>query len=621
MSGKQKKALIKIIISVLTSILYFVIPNKIISLIILGAGYITVGYDILRKAFKGILNKDLFNENFLMAVATIGAFIIGEFFEGVAVMIFYQIGELFQSVAVGKSRQNIAKLMDIAPVYANLITEDGIVKVSPDEVETGSVIIVNVGEKVPIDGIVIEGESYLDTVALTGEFVPREVKTGENVVSGCINSTASLKIKTTKKYEDSTVAKILDLVENQAMKKSKSENFITEFARVYTPVVCIIALILAIVPPFITYIIYGDAEIRTWVVRALTFLVISCPCALVISVPLGFFGGIGCASEKGILIKGSNYFETLTKVKHFVFDKTGTLTSGEFAVTDVCCGENFTEKEVLYYGALAESGSIHPVAESIKKAYGEEIDIKDVKSVKELAGHGVYATWEEKKIYAGNRKLMESFDIEIPEYFEEKSGTKVYVGIDKEFVGVIILDDKLKPDIHKTIFKLKKIANAKTYMLTGDTKEVAERIGADAGIETVHSSLLPHEKVKQLEKIIKSVSDGEKVAYIGDGINDSPVLARADVGIAMGGLGSDAAIEASDIVLMDDAPSKLIVAIKIAKKTLSCVKQNIIFSLGIKGICLILGALGLVGMGVAVFADVGVMVLAVLNSMRTLHYK
>lgn len=581
--------------------------------------YFVIGYDILRKAFKGILNKQVFDENFLMAIATVGAMLLGEFKEGVAVMLFYQIGELFQSCAVGKSRRNIAALMDIRPDYANIIVDGQIEQVDPDDVEIGTEIVVNPGEKVPIDGIITEGNTTLNTSALTGESVPRDAKEGGEVISGCINMTGAIKLKTTKEFGDSTVSKILDLVENSSMKKSRSENFITKFARYYTPAVCYGALALAILPPIVRLIMGMSPDFPDWIIRALTFLVISCPCALVISIPLSFFGGIGCASSNGILVKGSNYLEELSKTKYIVFDKTGTLTKGVFEVNKIYPAKDFDEKTLLYFAAYAESGSSHPISQSLKKAYGEKIDLEKVKNIEEIAGHGVQADVDGKKVSAGNIKLMKKLGINPSDEHDE--GTIVYVAVDGVYAGCITISDIIKPTTKMAIAELKKNGMKKTVMLTGDSKKVAHKVATEIGIDMVRSELLPGDKVEQVEKLLAEKGDKEALAFVGDGINDAPVLSRADIGVAMGALGSDAAIEAADVVLMDDNPAKIALAMKISKRTLEIVRENIIFALAIKAICLVLGALGIANMWVAIFADVGVMVLAVLNATRALRIK
>lgn len=581
--------------------------------------YFVIGYDILRKAFKGILNKQVFDENFLMAIATVGAMLLGEFKEGVAVMLFYQIGELFQSCAVGKSRRNIAALMDIRPDYANIIVDGQIEQVDPDDVEIGTEIVVNPGEKVPIDGIITEGNTTLNTSALTGESVPGDAKAGEEVISGCINMTGAIKLKTTKEFGDSTVSKILDLVENSSMKKSRSENFITKFARYYTPAVCYGALALAILPPIVRLIMGMSPDFPDWIIRALTFLVISCPCALVISIPLSFFGGIGCASSNGILVKGSNYLEELSKTKYIVFDKTGTLTKGVFEVNKIYPAKDFDEKTLLYFAAYAESGSSHPISQSLKKAYGEKIDLEKVNNIEEIAGHGVQADVDGKKVSAGNIKLMKKLGINPSDEHDE--GTIVFVAVDGVYAGCITISDIIKPTTKMAIAELKKNGMKKTVMLTGDSKKVADKVATEIGIDMVRSELLPGDKVEQVEKLLAEKGDKEALAFVGDGINDAPVLSRADIGVAMGALGSDAAIEAADVVLMDDDPAKIALAMKISKRTLEIVRENIIFALAIKAICLVLGALGIANMWVAIFADVGVMVLAVLNATRALRIK
>ena len=623
MTKKQKTVLYRIIasaililgISILCEFADVNIGGQVVLYLI---PYFVIGYDILRKAFKGILNKQVFDENFLMAIATVGAMLLGEFKEGVAVMLFYQIGELFQSCAVGKSR-NIAALMDIRPDYANIIVDGQIEQVDPDDVEIGTEIVVNPGEKVPIDGIITEGNTTLNTSALTGESVPRDAKVGEEVISGCINMTGAIKLKTTKEFGDSTVSKILDLVENSSMKKSRSENFITKFARYYTPAVCYGALALAILPPIVRLIMGMSPDFPDWIIRALTFLVISCPCALVISIPLSFFGGIGCASSNGILVKGSNYLEELSKTKYIVFDKTGTLTKGVFEVNKIYPAKDFDEKTLLYFAAYAESGSSHPISQSLKKAYGEKIDLEKVNNIEEIAGHGVQADVDGKKVSAGNIKLMKKLGINPSDEHDE--GTIVYVAVDGVYAGCITISDIIKPTTKMAIAELKKNGMKKTVMLTGDSKKVADKVATEIGIDMVRSELLPGDKVEQVEKLLAEKGDKEALAFVGDGINDAPVLSRADIGVAMGALGSDAAIEAADVVLMDDDPAKIALAMKISKRTLEIVRENIIFALAIKAICLVLGALGIANMWVAIFADVGVMVLAVLNATRALRIK
>lgn len=624
MTKKQKTVLYRIIASAILilgiSILCeFVDVNIWGQVVLYLIPYFVIGYDILRKAFKGILNKQVFDENFLMAIATVGAMLLGEFKEGVAVMLFYQIGELFQSCAVGKSRRNIAALMDIRPDYANIIVDGQIEQVDPDDVEIGTEIVVNPGEKVPIDGIITEGNTTLNTSALTGESVPRDAKVGEEVISGCINMTGAIKLKTTKEFGDSTVSKILDLVENSSMKKSRSENFITKFARYYTPAVCYGALALAILPPIVRLIMGMSPDFPDWIIRALTFLVISCPCALVISIPLSFFGGIGCASSNGILVKGSNYLEELSKTKYIVFDKTGTLTKGVFEVNKIYPAKDFDEKTLLYFAAYAESGSSHPISQSLKKAYGEKIDLEKVNNIEEIAGHGVQADVDGKKVSAGNIKLMKKLGINPSDEHDE--GTIVYVAVDGVYAGCITISDIIKPTTKMAIAELKKNGMKKTVMLTGDSKKVADKVATEIGIDMVRSELLPCDKVEQVEKLLAEKGDKEALAFVGDGINDAPVLSRADIGVAMGALGSDAAIEAADVVLMDDDPAKIALAMKISKRTLEIVRENIIFALAIKAICLVLGALGIANMWVAIFADVGVMVLAVLNATRALRIK
>ncbi len=630
MNQKQKKILYRIITSfslliVLTIVCRIVELPTVLRGVLYLIPYLVIGYDILRKAWKGIRNHQVFDENFLMAVATVGAFLLGEYAEGSAVMLFCQIGELFQSVAVGRSRQNIADLMDIRPDYANLLTDGQIKKVDPDDVEIGSVIVVNPGEKIPIDGTVIEGKTSLDTGALTGESVPRDAAEGDTVFSGCINLTGVIHIETTKEFGESTVSKILDLVENSSMKKARMENFITRFARYYTPAVCYGALALAILPPlFLTLTgMTGTAGVfqvwADWITRALTFLVISCPCALVISVPLSFFGGIGCASSKGILVKGSNYLEALANTKYVVFDKTGTLTKGVFEVTEIHPAEGMDEKELLQAAAYAESASSHPISLSLRKAYGQEIDINRVKDIEELAGHGVRACVDGRIILAGNEKLMRREGI-LCETGPD-AGTLVYVAADGTYMGCIVISDVIKPTARQAILSLKNSGVKRTVMLTGDSQSAAAKAARETGVDEVKSELLPADKVSEVEKLLQQKGEKEMLAFVGDGINDAPVLSRADVGIAMGALGSDAAIEAADIVLMDDDPAKIALAMKISVKTLRIVKENIIFALTVKAICLILGAFGIAGMWLAIFADVGVMVLAVLNATRALRMK
>ena len=559
-----------------------------------------------------------------MAIATVGAIALGEYVEGTAVMLFYQIGELFQSYAVGKSRKNITALMDIRPDYANIEVDGKLEQVDPDDVEVGSVIVVKPGEKIPIDGIVVEGSSTLNTSALTGESVPRSAKEGEEVISGCVNLTGLLKIKTDKEFGDSTVSKILDLVENSSMKKSRSENFITRFAKVYTPAVCIGALALAVIPPVVNLVMGNSSEWSKWLIRALTTLVISCPCALVISIPLSFFGGIGGASSRGILIKGSNYLEILSKAKYIVCDKTGTLTKGVFEVTDVVTANSYQKEELLKLAAYAESYSTHPISKSIRNAYNKNIDTNVISDIEEISGHGVCADIKGRKILAGNKKLMEQYGIDTTptqSFIDKKTGTLVYVSVDGVYAGCIIISDIIKPTSAKAVKDLKKAGVKKVVMLTGDSKKVADAVGKQIGVDVVKSELLPADKVFEVEKLLDEKEKNEVLAFVGDGINDAPVLSRADIGIAMGALGSDAAIEAADIVLMDDDPSKIATAMNISAKTLKIVHQNIVFALMVKFICLFLGAIGIANMWIAIFADVGVMVLAVLNATRCLVYK
>ncbi len=623
MTAKQKKVLYRIIIStvILAAVWagteFFRVPLW-LEVILYLIPYFVIGYDILRKAGKGILKRQMFDENFLMAIATVGAMALGEFREGVAVMLFYQIGELFQSCAVGKSRRDIAALMDIRPDYANVITDGRVEKVDPDEVEVGTEIIINPGEKVPIDGIISEGSTTLNTSALTGESIPRDAACGDEIISGCINMTGVIKVKTTKEFGDSTVSKILDMVENSSMKKSRSENFITRFAKYYTPIVCCGALALAILPPVISLIAGMNPDWQNWIIRALTFLVISCPCALVISIPLSFFGGIGCASSNGVLVKGSNYLEVLASTGCVVFDKTGTLTKGVFQVTGVYPEDGYDSKSLLYYAAYAESASGHPISLSLKKAFEDKIDRDRVKDIKELAGHGVCAVVDGHNVYAGNMKLMDKIGASVRNVHYE--GTAVYVAVDDKYAGCITISDVIKPAARSAVAGLK-AKGIRTVMLTGDAHAAAERAAEEIGIDTVRSELLPADKVEEVENLLKEKSPGEKLAFVGDGINDAPVLSRADVGIAMGALGSDAAIEAADIVLMDDDPSKILLAMKIAVKTLWIVKENIVFAIAVKIICLILGALGIANMWIAIFADVGVMVIAVINATRALRIK
>lgn len=621
MTKKQKKVLYRIIISLVLLIAVSIIDTlvelpMIAQVILYLIPYFIIGYDILRKAGKGILNRQVFDENFLMAVATVGAILLGDFREGSAVMLFYQIGELFQSFAVGKSRKNITALMDIRPDYANIIVDGKLEQVDPDDVEIGTEIVVNPGEKVPIDGVITEGNTTLNTSALTGESVPRNAKCGEEVISGCINLTGTITLKTTKEFGDSTVSKILDLVENSSMKKSRSENFITKFAKYYTPAVCYSALALAILPPLISLLMGISPAWQQWIVRALTFLVISCPCALVISIPLSFFGGIGCASTNGILVKGSNYLEALADTKYIVFDKTGTLTKGVFEVSGIYPEQGTSKEQLIEYAAYAESGSSHPISVSLKKAYGKEMSLERVYDIDEIAGHGVKAVVDGKTVYAGNLRLMNKMGISVSREYDE--GTMVYVAVDNNYAGCITISDVIKETSKDAISGLKKHGIKQTVMLTGDAKKTAEKVAKEIGMDKVCSELLPADKVNEVEKLLAQENAKEKLAFVGDGINDAPVLSRADIGIAMGALGSDAAIEAADIVLMDDDPAKISLAMKISLKTLKIVKENIVFALAIKAICLILGALGIAGMWLAIFADVGVMVLAVLNATRAL---
>lgn len=629
MTKKQKKVLIRIIIAsvliiLLKLVFHFVNVNKYVELIAFLVPYFVIGYDILKKAVYGIFNRQVFDENFLMAIATVGAIALGEYVEGTAVMLFYQIGELFQSYAVGKSRKNITALMDIRPDYANIEVDGKLEQVDPDDVEVGSVIVVKPGEKIPIDGIVVEGSSTLNTSALTGESVPRSAKEGEEVISGCVNLTGLLKIKTDKEFGDSTVSKILDLVENSSMKKSRSENFITRFAKVYTPAVCIGALALAVIPPVVNLVMGNSFEWSKWLIRALTTLVISCPCALVISIPLSFFGGIGGASSRGILIKGSNYLEILSKAKYIICDKTGTLTKGVFEVTDVVTANSYQKEELLKLAAYAESYSTHPISKSIRNAYNKDIDTNVISDIEEISGHGVCADIKGRKILAGNKKLMEQYGIDTTPteaFIDKKTGTLVYVSVDGVYAGCIIISDIIKPTSAKAVKDLKKAGVKKVVMLTGDSKKVADAVGKQIGVDVVKSELLPADKVFEVEKLLDEKEKNEVLAFVGDGINDAPVLSRADIGIAMGALGSDAAIEAADIVLMDDDPSKIATAMNISAKTLKIVHQNIVFALMVKFICLFLGAIGIANMWIAIFADVGVMVLAVLNATRCLVYK
>lgn len=619
MNKKQKKVLIRIIAASVTMILFAFIPVKgWLEFVLFMIPYFIIGYDILLKAFKGIKNKQVFDENFLMAVATVGAIALGDYKEGVAVMLFYQIGELFQSYAVGRSRRNISELMDIRPDYANIERDGKLERVDPDEVVIGSVIVVQPGEKVPIDGVIVEGSTTLNTSALTGESVPREAKAGDDVISGCINMTGVLKIKTTKEFGESTVSRILDLVENSSSKKSRSENFISKFARYYTPAVCYGALALAILPPVVSMFLGFDTMWGEWIYRALTFLVISCPCALVISIPLSFFAGIGGASNAGVLVKGSNYLETLSKTKYVVFDKTGTLTQGVFEVVGVHHSK-LEEARILEYAALAESFSSHPISKSLQRAYGKEIDQSRVTDVKEISGEGVTAVVDGVSVAAGNTKLMKRLGIEYSDC--HSVGTIVHMAVNGRYEGHILIADREKPNSKEAIAQLYRMGIKETVMLTGDTGKVADQVAGDLGISTVYSELLPGDKVAKVEELLSKKHSKEALAFVGDGINDAPVLSRADIGIAMGALGSDAAIEAADIVLMDDDPLKIAKAIKIAKKCLRIVYENIYFAIGVKIVCLILGALGIANMWVAIFADVGVMVIAVINAIRALFVK
>lgn len=629
MSRKQKKMLVRIIVTAVLFAGLFVfekfvpITSRILRLAVYMVPYLVISYDILKKAFKGIIKGQVFDENFLMAVASIGAVAIavyenGSYNEAVAVMLFYQIGELFQSYAVGKSRRSISELMDIRPDYANIEVDGKIEQVDPDEVEVGSIIVVSAGEKIPIDGVIVEGSTTLDTAALTGESVPRSVKESDEVISGCINLTGTVRIRTTKPFGESTVSKILDLVENSSSKKSKSEQFISKFARIYTPAVCGGALALALLPPVVSLIIGKDAMWLTWIYRALTFLVISCPCALVISIPLSFFAGIGGASKEGVLVKGSNYLETLSKTKIVVFDKTGTMTKGNFEVTEIA-PVGVENNELLRLAAYAESYSSHPISKSIKSAYGKEIDNAKISDVNEISGNGVLAVVDGKKVVAGNSKLMDKLGVEYTAC--SKVGTVIYVAVDGKYCGYILISDALKPTSVSAVKAMKDCGVRKTVMLTGDSKKVADAVAKELGADEVYSELLPADKVSQVERLLADKGEKEKLAFVGDGINDAPVLSRADIGIAMGALGSDAAIEAADIVLMDDDPMKISKAIKISSKCLRIVNENIYFALGIKALCLILGAVGIANMWVAIFADVGVMVLAVLNAIRALSVK
>lgn len=620
MNKKQKKMLARVIIAAALMIVLSLLPlDGWLCFVLFMVPYLVIGYDILQKAVKGILNRQVFDENFLMAVATVGAILLRDYKEGVAVMLFYQIGELFQSYAVGKSRRNISELMDIRPDYANIERDGQIERVDPDEVETGTIIVVQPGEKVPIDGVIVEGTSSLNTSALTGESVPRDARTGDEVISGCINMNGVLRIRTTREFGESTVSKILELVENSSSRKSRSENFISRFAKIYTPAVCYSALALAVLPPLVRMFFMGlPAQWGEWVYRALTFLVISCPCALVISIPLSFFAGIGGASNAGVLVKGSNYLETLSMTKYVVFDKTGTMTQGVFEVSGVHHGSMEQEK-LLEYAALAESFSSHPISRSLQKAYGKPIDQSRVSDVQEISGNGVLAKVDGIPVAAGNTKLMKRIGVEWKDC--HKVGTIVHLAVDGQYAGHIVISDRIKPNAREAVQALKKSGVTKTVMLTGDSRQVADQVAAELGIDEVYSELLPGDKVAKVEELLKMKSGKEKLAFVGDGINDAPVLSRADIGIAMGAMGSDAAIEAADIVLMDDDPMKISKAIRISRKCLRIVYENIYFAIGIKVLCLILGALGIANMWIAIFADVGVMVIAVLNAIRALFVK
>ena len=619
MNKKQKKMLIRIIVAAVLIVLFSKLPiDGYVRFGLFMIPYLVIGYDILQKAFKGIRNKQVFDENFLMAVATVGAILLGDYSEGVAVMLFYQIGELFQSYAVGKSRRNISELMDIRPDYANIEVDGKLEQVDPDEVEIGTVIVVQPGEKVPIDGVIIDGVSTLNTSALTGESLPRDAKAGDEVISGCINMTGVLKIRTIREFGESTVSKILELVENSSSRKSKSENFISKFAKYYTPAVCYGALALAFIPPIVFLIMGKPAMWGDWIYRALTFLVISCPCALVISIPLSFFAGIGGASNQGVLVKGSNYLETLAQTSYVVFDKTGTMTQGVFEVSGVHHNE-ISDEKLLEYAALAECSSSHPISKSLQKAYGKPIDRNRVTDIEEISGNGVTAKVDGISVAAGNAKLMKRLGISYQECHHV--GTVIHMAVDGRYEGHILISDILKPHAKEAIAELKKAGIKKTVMLTGDSKRVADQVAKELGIEEVYSELLPADKVSKVEELLHQKSEKEKLAFVGDGINDAPVLSRADIGIAMGALGSDAAIEAADIVLMDDDPLKISKAIKIARKCIHIVYENIYFAIGIKILCLILGALGIANLWMAIFADVGVMIIAVLNAIRTLFVK
>lgn len=622
MTKKQKKVLIRIIISAVLVVAFSLmsVQNPYVRIVLFLIPYLIIGYDILRKAVLGIVNGQVFDENFLMAIATVGAILLGEYLEGTAVMLFYQIGELFQSYAVGKSRGNIAALMDIRPDYANIEQDGQLEQVDPDDVEIGTVIVVQPGEKIPIDGIIVSGNSTLNTSALTGESLPREVHEGDAVISGCVNLSGLLRIETTREFGESTVSKILDLVENSSMKKSKSENFITRFAKYYTPIVCIGALVLAVLPPLGNLLLGNAANWSQWIIRALTTLVISCPCALVISIPLSFFGGIGGASAQGVLVKGSNYLEALSETKYVVCDKTGTLTKGVFEVTDIMPADKMTEDMLLELAAYAESYSNHPISRSLKEAYekrtGKQVDATKVSDVEEISGHGVSAVIDGRKVSVGNVKYMRLLNI--PYTKPQKIGTEVHVAVDGNYAGYLLISDIIKPSAKAAIAGLKNAGVKQVIMLTGDAGTVAQAVGQELGVDVVKSELLPADKVTEVERLLAEKEDKERLAFVGDGINDAPVLSRADVGIAMGALGSDAAIEAADIVLMDDDPVKIATAMNISRKTLRIVHQNIVFALVVKFACLGLGAIGFVNMWWAIFADVGVMILAVLNATRTL---
>lgn len=619
MTRKQKKVLIRIIIAaVLMVVLHFIPSSGWLSLLLYLIPYLIIGYDILRKAILGIVHGEVFDENFLMAIATVGAIGLGEYAEGVAVMLFYQIGELFQSYAVGKSRRNITALMDIRPDYANIEKDGEIERIDPEEVSVGEMIIVRPGEKIPLDGVIVEGNSSLNTSALTGESVPRDVCPGDEIISGCVNITGLLKIRTTKRFGESTVSKILDLVENSSMKKSKSENFISKFARIYTPAVCIGAVALAVLPPLISILfLHAEPEWGNWFFRALTFLVISCPCALVISIPLSFFGGIGAASKCGVLVKGSNYLEALSEARYVVFDKTGTLTEGVFRVKSIYAMEGYAEEELLEIAALAESYSSHPISQSLREACTHQLQQERVSDIEEIGGHGITAQIDGKSVAVGNAKLMHKLQID----FEvcKEPGTVVYVALERQYLGCILIADVIKDGAKEAIALLKEAGIRKSVMLTGDNRAVADAVGAELGLDEIHSELLPADKVSQVEALLQEKTGKEKLLFVGDGVNDAPVLTRADIGIAMGALGSDAAIEAADVVLMDDDPKKIALAIRVSRKCLKIVKENIVFALAVKALCLILGALGIANMWIAIFADVGVMVLAVLNATRTLR--